>query len=80
MTDEQILSVLTGIFRDILEDDNLVLTPDLSAEQVPEWDSLSHVRLMLKVQKTFDVKFSAAQISGMKNVGDLVKIIETKIN
>ena len=69
---------LTEIFHDVFEDDSIVLTPGLSAADVPEWDSLSHIRLMIAVQNAFRTKFSAAQTADLKNVGDLAGLIQQK--
>jgi acyl carrier protein len=69
---------LTNIFHDVFGDDDLVLRPELTAEDVPEWDSLSHVRLILAVQKAFGTKFSAAQTAKLKNVGELAELIRAK--
>ena len=73
-----ILTKMTAIFHDVFDNDDIVVTPSLTAEDVPEWDSLTHVRLILAVQKAFNVKFSAAQISNLKNVGDLMDLIRAK--
>lgn len=75
---DDIYERLSGIFQDVFEDDSVVVTPELTAADVPEWDSLSHIRLVLAVQKAFGVKFSAAQTAELKNVGDLVKLIRSK--
>ncbi len=70
---------LTSIFQDVFEDDSIVVTPELTAKDVPEWDSLSHIRLILEVQKAFKVKFSAAQTASLKNVGELAQLIRSKV-
>ena len=69
---------LTTIFHDVFDDDSIVLTPQLTAADVPEWDSLSHIRLVLAVQKAFHIKLSAAQIGDLKNVGELASLIRDK--
>ena len=69
---------LTEIFHDVFDDDSIVVTPELTASDVPEWDSLSHIRLVLAVQRAFQVKFSAAQIAELKNVGELASLINAK--
>lgn len=76
---EEILATLTAIFQDVLDDDELVLTPATTAQDVENWDSLNHVRLMLTVERKFSVKFSAAEIGRLKNVGDLVALIESRL-
>ena len=74
----EIYEALSGIFRDVFEDDAIVVAPDLTAADVPEWDSLSHIRLILAVQKRFHITFSAAQTASLKNVGELAALIEAK--
>jgi acyl carrier protein len=69
---------LNDIFHDIFDDDSIVVTPELTASDIPEWDSLNHIKLMLTVQKVFKIKFSAAEISNLKNVGELADLIRGK--
>jgi acyl carrier protein len=78
METAQIYEKLTEVFHDVFDDDSLVLTPELSADDVDEWDSLSHLRLILTVQKAFNVKLSAAEIGKLKNVGELAELIKAK--
>ena len=78
MTVDAILSKMTDIFHDVFDNDEIVVTPSLTADDVPEWDSLTHVRLILAVQKAFNVKFSAAQIANLKNCGDLMDLVRSK--
>ncbi len=76
--DDPILSRLTSIFREVFDDDDLVLKPELTANDVDGWDSLAHIRLILSVQKAFGVKFSAVEMSRLKNVGDLIALTKHK--
>lgn len=69
---------LTGVLVDVFDDDDLVATPGLSASDVDGWDSLAHVRFMLAVEKAFDVRFSASEISSFKTVGDLARAIQAR--
>lgn len=78
MDSTNIFPRLTTILRDVFEDDGLVATPELTADDVEEWDSLSHLRLIMTVQKAFGVKFSASEIGRLKNVGDLAQLIQAK--
>lgn len=66
--------------RDVFDLDDLVITPDTSAEDVEEWDSLSHVRLIVAIERKFKFKFTNSEIDSLKNVGDLVKVIQSKLN
>lgn len=74
----EIYDKLTDIFRDTFDDPELVLGPQLTADDVDGWDSLYHIRLMLTVQEAFRIKFSALEIGNLKNVGDLANLIAAK--
>jgi|HubBroStandDraft_4_1064222.scaffolds.fasta_scaffold894478_2 acyl carrier protein len=76
--EDPILTRLTSIFREVFDDDDLVLKPELTANDVDGWDSLTHIRLILSVQKAFGVKFSAVEMSRLKNVGDLIALTKHK--
>lgn len=69
---------LTTMLRDVFEDDTLVATPELTAHQVNGWDSLGHVRLIIEIEQAFRLRFSAAEISSLKNVGELAELIARK--
>jgi len=71
---------LTGIFHDVFDDDEIVLTPQLAADDVHGWDSLKHVRLILSVERGFGVKFSASEVGRLKNVGELACLISSKVS
>ncbi len=76
---QDIYARLSSVFHDVFDDDSLVVSPELTAADVPDWDSLSHIRLMLTVQKTFDIKISAAQAANLQNVGELAALIRAKL-
>jgi acyl carrier protein len=78
MDQAQIYSKLTTVFRDVFDEDDLKLTPETTADDVDGWDSLSHIRLILAVSKSFGVKFSASEIGGLKNVGEFADLIQKK--
>jgi acyl carrier protein len=79
MEQGQIYSRLTTIFEDVFDEDSIVVTPELSAKDVDGWDSLTHIRLMLTVEKAFKIKFSTSEVGKLQNVGELVRLIEEKI-
>lgn len=70
---------LTAIFRDVLDDDSLDLKPELTAKDVDGWDSLTHLRLLLSVEKAFRVRFTTAEIGKLENVGDLATLIQSRM-
>jgi len=78
MSSDQILSQVRAIMEDVFDVDDLSVTPTTSAEDIEEWDSLSHIRLIVAVERKFKIKFKTAEIEGLKNVGDLVSVIGAK--
>ena len=79
MQDEQIYAELTEIFHDVLDDDTLVLRPDLTANDVEEWDSFNHINLIVAVEQRFGIKFQTAELEGMQNVGHLADLVGKKL-
>jgi len=75
---EEIYARLTSIFRDVFDDDSLVVTPVMTARDVAEWDSLNHIRLMVSIEKAFGIALTIAEVSGFENVGQLVDAIAAK--
>lgn len=78
MDEAQIYTRLSGVFDDVFEEDSIKLTPSLSAKDVDGWDSLTHIRLILTIERAFKIKFSTSEIGKLENVGDLVMLIKTK--
>jgi len=78
MTQQEIYPRLTKIMRDVFDDDNLVVTPELTANDVEGWDSVSHITLIVAIEEAFGIKFKSAELEKMKNVGQLVEQIEKK--
>lgn len=78
MTEDDIYAKVTDVFRDVFDDDDLVPTADMIAADVEEWDSLSHIRLILSLEQAFGVRFSTVEVGTMQNVGDLVRLVGAK--
>ena len=74
------LQRLVPIFQDVLDDDSLAIDATTTAQDVDGWDSLAHIRLVVSIEKAFSLRFSAAEISELQNVGDMVALIVKKTN
>jgi acyl carrier protein len=74
-----LLPEIQEIFRDIFDEPNLVITRESSAFTVEEWDSLAHVNLLTAIEKRYKVKFALAEQNELKNVGDLIDLLDKKI-
>jgi len=74
-----VLEPLTEIFREVFDDDDIIISPEMTANDVDGWDSLSHVNLIVSIEARFKIKFTQKELLTFKNVGDLMKSIESKI-
>jgi acyl carrier protein len=78
MDNQEIVSRLTPIFRDVFNDNALVVTESLTAADVPTWDSLSNINMIVAVEKAFGARFSIKDVRALKNVGELIDLIKRK--
>lgn len=79
MERNEIIEKLTFIFRDVFTDTTLVLTNDMTANDVEKWDSLTHMLMINEVESAFGIKFKLKDLNKMKNVENLIDIIEAKL-
>ena len=78
MTEEKIYAELTEIFNDVFMSDTMKLTPELSAKDVPGWDSFKQIEIMVSVEERFNIKLNTREIDSLRNVGDLAAVIARK--
>ena len=79
MERSEIFKKVNEIFCDELDNEDIVLNDDTTADDVEEWDSLSHVQLIVAVEKAFGIKFTSTEILSWSNVGQLVDSIENRL-
>ena len=79
MQDSHIYRTLTEIFREVFDDDTIVLTPETTAADIPGWDSMAHVGLMVAIESRMNVRFKSSELEAMHNVGQLVGVLEYKM-
>ncbi len=76
----EIFEKLNEIFIDVFDLDECELSDETSADDIEEWDSLSHIQLIVAIEKKFKIKFTSLEIMKWKNVGDMVNSMEEKLN
>jgi acyl carrier protein len=74
-----IQSKLTELMRDVFDEEDLVATDEMSAEDVADWDSANHVRLMIAIEEEFHITFDTDEITAPENVGELTDLIASKL-
>ncbi len=80
MTREAIYEILNEIFRDVFDDDDIVIGDTTTAEDIEDWDSLEQINLVVSIEKRFSIKFTMEEVNIMKNVGEMVDSISMKLN
>jgi acyl carrier protein len=70
---------LNEIFCEVFDDDDIKIEPEMTANDVDGWDSLSHINLIVTIETKFDIRFSRKELLTFKNVGDLLNSIEKKV-
>ena len=79
---DEIYERINTVFRDFFDDDSIEVGAQTTADDIDDWDSLNHITLMAAVEDEFGIRFTMGEVSGMKNVGEMAKIIkerETKL-
>lgn len=78
MEKQEILSQVEEIFRDVLDNEEIVLTAMTTANDIEDWDSLTHIQLIVAIEKHFGIKFTSKEILSWANVGEMVDCIASK--
>ncbi|MBR1740054.1 MAG: acyl carrier protein [Ruminococcus sp.] len=75
MDEKKLVKRLTDVFRDVFDDDTIVITPKTTADDIEDWDSIEHITLIGAVEEEFGMRFKMGEVSGMQNVGEMMRII-----
>ncbi|MEG3637904.1 acyl carrier protein [Magnetococcus sp. PR-3] len=80
MKEDEIYEMLTEVFVDVFDLDELDLSPQTSAQDIEEWDSMSNIQMLVAVERALNIRFSTVEVSGNRNVGEFVQMILSKLN
>jgi acyl carrier protein len=80
MKNLEILAKLQEIFIDVLDNEDIVLTEDTTANDIEEWDSLSHIQIIVAIEKQFKIKFTSKEILSWRNVGEMINCITIRLS
>ena len=80
MEKKELMDKLTEIFREVMDNDEIVLNDETTSEDIEEWDSLSHIQLTKEMEKAFGIKLTSREIMSWDNVGEMVDSIAAKLS
>lgn len=80
MTENEIYKRLNNVFRDVFDDDSIIVGTGTTASDIEDWDSLEHINLIVAVEQEFGIKFTMHEVTSMNNVGNMVDIIISRLN
>jgi len=75
MNDDVLLGRLNEVFRSVFDDPDMTVSLSTTAKDVPGWDSIVHITLVIEVERVFGIKFRMSEIEKLRNVGDMVAIL-----
>ena len=79
MNRQEVLDKVTDIFRDVFDDESIVIGEATTAQDIEDWDSLTHITLISEIENEFGFKFAMKDVLGMKNVGEMLDIVEKEL-
>ena len=79
MSQEEIYQRLNKVFQDVFDDETITVKAETTANDIEDWDSLEHINLMVAIEKEFGFKFNMNEVTSMKNVGEMVSIIQERV-
>lgn len=80
MQEEEIYVRLSEVFRDVFDDEGIVVGPTTCADDIEDWDSLAQITLVLAIEEEFGMRFDMSEIVGLANVGEMVEVIKERVD
>ena len=74
-----VMEQLVPVFRMVFDDDDIQIAPEMNANDIEGWDSLSHINLIVAIETTFNIRFAPKELLTLRNIGDLSSCVERKI-
>ncbi len=78
MNKNEITERLNKVFRDVFGDDSISVNENTTSADIEDWDSIEHINLIAAVESEFGIRFKMREVSGMKNVGEMMEIISQR--
>ena len=80
MERQEIVNKINSIFRDVFDDDSIEIFDGMTAEDIPDWDSLNHITLVINIEKEFGLKLNLAEVGKLENIDGMIQLLLEKVN
>lgn len=80
MSREEVFERVNNVFRDVFDDETIVVNDTTTSNDIEDWDSLEHINLVVAIEQEFGMKFNMGEVTTMKNVGEMVNIILERVS
>ncbi len=80
MSREEIFQKVQEIFRDVFDDEELIISDKTNSDEIEDWDSLEHISLIVSMEKEFSMKFDIKEVNKLENVGEMIDLIKRKMD
>lgn len=80
MKKNDILNRMNAVFREVLDNETIALSAETTADEIEEWDSLTHISIVVAIEKEFGIRFNLVEIKQLQNIGEFVVLIEQKLS
>ena len=80
MRSEEIFEKVQEIFRDVFDDEELIISDKTNSDEIEDWDSLEHISLIVSMEKEFSMKFDIKEVNKLENVGEMIDLIKRKMD
>ena len=79
MNKEEVYCKVQDVFRDIFDDENLIIQSSTNSDDIEDWDSLYHINIVVAIEKEFKIKFNFTELASLKDVGAMIELIMNKL-
>lgn len=80
MSREEVFNKVQDIFRDIFDEDDLIINDATNSDEIEDWDSLNHINLVSAIEKEFKIRFALGELQSLKDVGAMINLMMDKLN
>ncbi len=80
MSREEVFEKVQEIFRDVFDDEELMICDTTNSDAIDDWDSLEHISLIISMEKEFSMKFDIKEVNKLENVGEMIDLILRKMD